>query len=401
MARKRAMMQLMDAIHSVGAEVGNVSQWCRVNGVDRRTFYRHRARARVEGQWRPRSRRPKTTPHATPEPVVAEILRLRKVLAPDNGADFIRDALAVTAADADWTVHGWRVPSRATINRTLSRAGLLATNPRKRPRASWRRFSYARPRDCYQIDATEVILADGTTVVVFDVIDDCTRLLVACQAAPSETTTAAIEAITAAFTDHGAPGIVLSDNGSAFTGRHRHDNAGPTRFARTVTTAGTRLIHSSPYHPQTCGKVERHHQTLKKWLTHQPHQPTTLTELQTLLDIYRTYYNTQRRHSAIGRRTPHQAWDHAQQPDGNGHGGPHNLPIQTDATVHTLKVGTQGGVNLGKQIRLRINLAHAGHTITIIRDTDRITAYTTDGDPIGHLHLDHTKTYQGTLTPAA
>ena len=395
------MMLLMDAILSAGVEVSNISQWCRVNGVDRRTFYRHRTRARAEGQWRPRSRRPKTMPHSTAEPVVAEILRLRQVLAPDNGADFIRDELVVIAAAADWITRGWRVPSRATINRTLSRAGLLATNPRKRPRACWRRFCYARPRDCYQIDATELTLADATKVVVFDVIDDCTRLLTACRAAPSETTTAAIEAITVAFDDYGPSGIVLSDNGAAFTGRHRHDNAGPTRFARTVTAAGTRLIHSSPYHPQTCGKVERHHQTLKKWLAHHPHPLSTLTDLQTALDTYRQYYNTQRRHSALGRRTPQQAWDQALQPQASGHGGPGNLPIQTDATIHTLKVGTQGGVYLGKHIRLRIGLAHAGHTITIIRDGDRITAYTNDGDPIGHLHLDHTKTYQGTLTPAA
>lgn len=240
MARKRAIMQLMDAIHTAGAEVGNVSQWCRVNGVDRRTFYRHQARARAEGQWQPRSRRPKTTPHATPEPVVAEILRLRHALAPDNGADFIRDELAATATAQDWTTHGRRVPSRATINRVLARHDLLDTNPRKRPRSSWRRFSYARPRDCYQTDATEITLAEGTTAVVFDVIDDCTRMLVACRAAHSETATAAIEAITAAFDEFGPPAIVLSDNGSAFT-------------AATGTTTPGRPASPAPSPPRAPG----------------------------------------------------------------------------------------------------------------------------------------------------
>lgn len=395
MTRKRAIMQLMDAMHATDAKIDNVSLWCRVNGVDRRTFYRHRARARAEGQWRPRSRRPKSTPHATPEPVVAEILRLRSALAPDNGADFIRDELGAVAAAQSWAAAGWTVPSRATINRVLAKHGLLVSNPRKRPRASWRRFSYARPRDCYQIDATETALADGTTVVVFDVIDDCTRLLVACRAARSETAAAAIEAITAAFDEFGAPAIVLSDNGSAFTGRHRHDNAGPTRFARTVTTAGTRLIHSSPYHPQTCGKVERHHQTLKKWLASQP-TPATLEDLQTLLEAYREYYNTRRRHSAIGRRTPHKAWN-----DTTIHGGPTYPPAQTDATIHQLKVTKNGTVYLGKRMRLLIGRERTGHTITVIRDGDRATAYTSNGDPIGYTHLDHTKTWQGQLTPAA
>lgn len=396
MTRKRAIMQLMDAILTAGAEVGNVSLWCRVNGVDRRTFYRHRARARAEGQWQPRSRRPKTTPHATPEPVVAEILRLRRVLAPDNGADFIGDQLAVTALAQDWAALDWTVPSRATINRVLARHGLLVSNPRKRPRSSWRRFAYARPRDCYQIDATETVLTDATKVVVFDVIDDCTRLLVACRAAPAETAAAAIEAITAAFDECGAPGIVLSDNGSAFTSRNRHDNTGPSQFARTVTAAGTRLIHSSPYHPQTCGKVERHHQTLKKWLTHQPTPPATLEDLQTLLDTYREHYNTRRPHSAIGRRTPHHAWNHAEV-----HGGPAHLPIQTDATVHQLKVTREGTVRLGRRMTLLIGRDRTGHTITVIRDADRATAYTTNGDPIGYIHLNHAKTWQGALTPAA
>jgi transposase InsO family protein len=395
MARKRAIMQLMDAMFTAGVEISNVAQWCRVNGVDRRTFYRHRARARAEGQWRPRSRAPKTIPHATPEPVVAEIVRLRHVLAPDHGAEFIRDALAEIAATTGWAARGWPVPSRATVNRVLARHGLLESNPRKRPRSSWRRFCYARPRDCYQIDATETALADGAKVVVFDVLDDCSRTLVACRAAASETTLAAIDAITAAFAEFGPPAIVLSDNGSAFTARLRHDNAGPTRFALTVTGAGARLIHSSPYHPQTCGKVERHHQTLKKWLTQRP-APTTLPELQTLLDTYREYYNTRRRHSAIGRHTPHQAWHQAQT-----HGGPGHLPTQTDATLHHLTVDATGNLYLGSNYRLRIGPHHARHTITIIRDGDRVTAYTNNGDPIGHLHLNHTKTYQGKLIPAA
>jgi transposase InsO family protein len=394
------MMQLMDATLTAGVKIDNVSEYCRVNGIDRSTFYRHRKRITQEGQWQPRSRRPHTSPHATPPEVVAEILLLRAQLRPDNGADPIGDRLTEIAAEQDWAARGWRVPSRATINRILARNGMLESNPRKRPRSSWRRFSYARPRDCYQIDATETTLASGQTVVIFDVLDDHSRTLVACHAAPSETSQAATTAITAAITEYGAPGIALSDNAAAFTGRHRSANAGPTLFARTLTTAGTRLIHSSPYHPQTCGKVERHHQTLKKWLAHQPLQPRTLTELQTMLDTYRTYYNTRRRHSAIGRRTPHQAWTDALQPGSTGHGGPGHPPRQTDATIHTLTTDTRGKTSLGK-IRIRIGAHHTNTTITIIRDGDRITAYTTDGHPIGHLHLDHTKLYQGTLTPTA
>jgi putative transposase len=384
MASRQLVVSAMDALLLAGVRIGNVAQWCRDNGVNARTFYRHRARIAAEGAWRARSRRPHHAPAATPAELDAWICKLRVDLVPDNGADYIRDALIDVAARE---CPDWAVPSRSTINRVLARHHLLQSNPAKRPRSSWRRFSYARPRDCYQIDATEITLADGRVVVAFDVLDDCTRLLVACRAAAGETADAAIAAITRAARDHGPPGLVLADNGSAFTSRYQHHNAGASRFARTVNAWGTRLIHSSPYHPQTCGKAERHHQTLQQWLATQPHQPATLRQLQTLLDRYRAHYNA-RRHSALARRTPHHAWTTAAQ-----HGGPQTLPVQTDATVHRLRVSRYGTIAV-TGCRIGVGCAHTGQTLTLIRDGDRATVYTPDGDPIGHTILTPGKHYQ-------
>lgn len=395
------MMRYVDAMLTAEAKIDNVARWCRENGVNRRTFYRHRARIEAEGRWVQRSRRPKHSPNASPELVVGEVLRLRRDLAPDNGADPIRDRLLVLAAEQGWSGQGLTVPSRATINRILDRHGLLVKNPKKRPRASWRRFSYARPRDCYQIDATEVRLANGEKVVVFDVLDDCTRLLVACHAALAETGDAAITAITKAKDAFGAPAIVLCDNGTAFTtrwiGGPTTKKPAPGKFTRTVTAWNTRLIHSSPYHPQTCGKVERHHQTLKRWLAHQTTRPQTLAQLQTQLTTYQAYYNIERTHTALRRQTPRQAWDNAE-----SHGGPNNMPRQTDANLHeNLKVARNGIVDLGTNIRINLGTKHAEQTINIVIDHNRATAYALDGNPIGYIHIDHNKHYQGKLTPAA
>ena len=387
-------MKLMDATLAAGVKITNVTQWCAGNGVDRRTFYRHRARTRAQGSWQAGSRRPLSAPGATPGPVTAEIVRLRADLAPGNGADHIVAALRAVAARAEWAAAGWRVPHRSTVNKILKAVGLVTAQPQKRPRRSWRRFACARPRDCYQIDATEVKLAGGQAVVIFDVLDDCTRLLAACRATPAETAAAAVAAITDAFTARGAPAIVLCDSGAAFSGaalNHRRKGRGP--FARAVAAAGARLIHSSPYHPQTCGKVERHHQTLKKWLASRP-AAATLAELQALLDTYLDYYNNHRHHTAVAT-TPGRAWTSAA-----SHGGPGHLPRQDDATVHHLTVAPNGNVGIGTLI-VHLNPAHAGRTITAIRDGSRLTAYTTAGDPIGHIHLDHAKRYQGTITPAA
>jgi putative transposase len=380
----------MDATLAAGVKITNVAGWCRVNGVDRRTFYRHRARIEAEGSWQPRSRRPRSSPGLTGPEVTAHIVQLRAELAPGNGADAIVAALEDLAAAGGWAAKGWRVPHRSTVNKVLKRAGLVTPQPHKRPKSSYRRFAYARPRDCYQIDATEVKLAGGQAAVIFDVLDDCTRLLAACHAADAETAAAAITAITTAAAACGAPGIVLCDNGLAFSGGLAAGGA----FARTVTAMGSRLVHASPYHPQTCGKVERHHQTLKNWLAAQPTTPATLAELQAMLGTYRAWYNTRRHHTAIAA-TPAAAWDTAA-----SHGGPGHLPRQDDATVHHLTINADGNITISR-LRIHLGKKRAGQAVTAIRDHGHVTVYDPAGQPLGHIHLDHTKRYQGSLKPAA
>jgi putative transposase len=392
MTRRVARMKLMDATIEARVTV-NVTRWCEANGISRRTFYRHRKRIEQEGSWQPRSRRPKTSPGATPPEVTAAIVRLRTELAPASGADAIVAALAGVAAADGWQRKGWRVPHRSTVNKILKQQGLVTPEPRKRPKSSWRRFAYARPRDCYQIDATEVKLAAGATAVVFDVLDDCTRLLAACHAADAETAAAATAAIRAAAAACGPPAIVLCDNGSAFTGGPAYRGAGASTFGRAVTAMRARVIHSSPYHPQTCGKVERHHQTLKNWLATRP-APATVPELQALLDDYRDWYNTRRHHTAINA-APAQAWQAAP-----AHGGPGQLPRQDDAAIYKLTV-TANGTIIINTLTINIGASHIGQPITAIRDHDHLTVYTTTGEPIGRMHLDYTKRYQGTISPAA
>ncbi|QSB16088.1 IS481 family transposase [Natronosporangium hydrolyticum] len=382
MATRQHIMKLLDAQLAAGVRV-SAAQFAREHGVSARTVYRHRARIQAEGVWQERSRRPHHSPTTTPEDLDAWIVKLRADLGVDNGADFIRDALISIHARTSPT---WQVPSRSTINRVLSRHDLLVRNPAKRPRSSYRRFSYARPRDCYQIDATETKLATGATAVIFDVLDDCTRTLVACHAAPAETSKAAVAAITKAVDAYGAPAVVLSDNGAAFTSRLTRPGS-LSGFVRTLLNWRIRPINSSPYHPQTCGKVERHHQSLKKWLRAQP-APATITDLQQLLDRYRTHYNHQRRHSALpGRATPQQAWTSAA-----SLGGPDSPPIQTDATLHRCTVAANGNIRIGRHTT-SVGIARAGGTVTAVRNGDHATVYSTDGQPIGYVHIDPAKRY--------
>jgi putative transposase len=386
-------MKLLDATLQVGVPIENVAEWCRLNGVEPRTFYRHRARVAAEGAWSERSRRPLRSPATTPEWLVTRILALREQLAPDNGADNIHAALREAAEQPDWPP-GAVVPARATINRVLGRAGLLARNPAKRPRSSYRRFAYARPRDCFQIDGTEHSLADGSVVVAIDIIDDCSRVWVASHVAPRETTAAAITALTGAIAEFGAPGLVLADNGSAFTGRIGQANlTRPGRFAAAVLSHGSRLIHSSPYHPQTLGKCERLHQTADKLLEHFfPGPAGSPADLQQRLDRVREHYNTRRRHAAVGT-TPQRAWDGAP-----AHGGPDRLPLQTDATVHRLTVIPHGTVSLGRHL-IRLGARYGGTEVTALVNGNQVSFHSLDGELIGQLTLDPAKRY-ATLSAA-
>lgn len=380
-------MKLLDATLQVGVPIENVAQWCRLNGVEPRTFYRHRARVAAEGAWTERSRRPQHSPTATPQWLVARIVALRRELAPDNGADNIHAALLDAAAQADWPA-GAAVPVRSTVNRVLAREDLLERNPRKRPKSSYRSFAYARPRDCFQIDGTEHTLADGTVVVAIDIIDDCTRVWVASHVAPAETTAAATAAFTSAIGEFGAPGLVLADNGSAFTGGpNRRRQTHPGRFAAAVTATGARLIHSSPYHPQTLGKCERLHQTADKLLTHFfDGPPSSITELQTRLTTVRQHYNDRRRHSAVAT-TPRRAWDNAP-----AHGGPAQLPLQTDATVHHRRVHPNGRVDLGPNT-IRLGAGYGGRQVTLLVNGPRVTLHALDGQLLGHVTVDPAKRY--------
>lgn len=367
-----------------------LSAWCRENEVSRATAYRHLERIRAEGTWAPKSRRPDSCPHATAPAVREEVIAIRERLMgleyADIGADVVRAELEPVAAQC-----GWPVPARSTIHSILRQAGLVTPHPKKRPRSSYRRFTYARPRDCYQIDGTDVSDIVGFQAVVVEVLDDHSRALVGTHAAPTETAASASTAMRQAFTEYGPPALVLADNGLAFSNRLSPTGA-PTRFTRLITGKGARIIHSSPYHPQTCGKVERHHQTFFKWLRAQP-QPANVDELNELIQQYRTWYNTQRWHS-VWRRTPKAQWDSALEL-----GGPQHLPVQTDATVRTVKVTSHGKITV-RSAQVTVGLPLAGQRLTALLDGDHLTVYGPNGAPLGHTNLDYSRLHQGQLTAA-
>lgn len=115
---------------------------------------------------------------------------------------------------------------------------------------------------------------------ILQILDDHSRLDVCSYAARGESSAAAWAALERAMDGHAVPVHLLSDNGLAFSGKRR---GGMSELERNLAALGTLAIAASVRHPQTCGKNERAHQTLRKWLAKQP-PAATLTELQTQLD---------------------------------------------------------------------------------------------------------------------
>jgi transposase InsO family protein len=321
----------------------NVTQFCRDHGVSTWFFWNLRRRHEREGDvvLEPRNRAARTVANKTPAGVEDAIVAERKRLTDaglDNGPATIAFHLAALAG----------LPSEATIWRILRARGFITPDPSKKPKRTHRRFTAERANECWQLDDTGWELADGTAVKILNVVDDHSRLLIASSAMVTCTGAAALVVLAAAAAILGWPARFLSDNAQAFR----------RVLADALRPLGVAAGHSRPHHPQTCGKVERFHQTLKKWLAAQP-PAETLEQLQAQLDLFRLIYNHHRPHRAIGRRLPAHVWSHAPK------SGPADHPLGT--TTQTWQtVVVEGRVSAGQHYRISIGAAHNGLPATIV-----------------------------------
>jgi transposase InsO family protein len=352
------------------------------------------ARYRVEGQgaFEARSRRPKRSPRALPEATVDLIVELRKDLAGqglDAGPDTIRWHLQQR--------HGLEV-SRASIARHLARLGLVTPQPAKRPKASYTRFQAELPNECWQADFTHYRLADGRDTEILCFIDDHSRYAISLTAHRPVTGQNVLDVFGRAVAAHGPPASTLTDNGMVFTTRLSGGHGGRNGFETELRRLGIRQKNSRPNHPTTCGKVERFHQTLKRWLAAQPHQPHDLAGLQVLLDSFVNHYNHRRPHRSLpGRATPAAAYQ----------ARPKATPGSRDHDTHWRVrhdiVDQAGHVTLrynGRLHHIGIGRTHARTRITLLAaDRDIRIINTTTGEVLRHLTLDPNIDYQPTGRP--
>jgi transposase InsO family protein len=372
-------------VTAVVGEGRSKSEVARDYGVSRRWVQILVQRFVAEGEagLEPRSRRPHRSPQRISEALEHEIVAIRKQLdqlGHDNGPQTIGFHLERRVAQP---------PSVSTIWRVLTRRGFVTPEPHKRPKSSYIRFQADQPNERWQLDITHWALSDGTEVEILNQIDDHSRLAIGSDARVTFKAADVVACFRRASATWGIPAQMLSDNGAVFTGIPRQ--GGRVALELELISRGVRFRHSRPYHPQTCGKVERFHQTQKRWLANQP-PAKTLRALQAQLNRFRDYYNTTRPHRALGRRTPLEAFE----------ARPEALPTGAAITeghyrVRHDRVCDSGTITLRYNSRLHhigLGRRHAGQRVLILAHDRHIRVLTEHGQLLRQLTLEPTRNYQ-------
>lgn len=369
----------------------------RTYGVSKGWVSKLLTRWRREGDaaFQPRSRRPLSSPNALAVETVELILELRHRLTA-KGLDAGAHSIA-------WHLqhHHHVTASVSTIWRTLKRAGLVEPEPKKRPKSSYLRFEADLPNECWQSDFSHYRLADGRGAEILTFLDDCTRYAVSITAHRAVTTPIVVATFRAAAETHGNPASTLTDNGMVFTVKHSGwgRRGGRNAFETELRDRGIVQKNGSPSHPQTQGKVERFQQTMKNWLHAQHPQPTTLADLQQLLDDFADEYNQRRPHRSL----PHQATPAARY---------HSLPKATPtpggrdqdnhARLRRDRIDKSGTVTLrirGKLRHIGIGRAHARtHVLILANDLDITVINAATGELLRELTIDLGRDYQPRTT---
>ena len=381
-------------INAVLVEGRSVKDVCEAHDISRSWLYELIARYRELGDdgLKLLSRRPRSSPTRVAPAIEDEIVALRKEL-----TDLGVDAGAHTIQYHLQQRHRRRrraVPSVATIWRVLSRRGFVIPQPQKRPKSSWRRFAAELPNECWQADTTHWALADGTDVEILNVIDDHSRLLVASRAFVTAKAADVVETFHQGACELGLPASMLTDNGASFTAESRR---GACAIELELLVLGIDYKHSRPYHPQTCGKVERFHQTLKRWLAKQ-RRAATVAALQAQLDRFRTYYNTTRPHRALGRRTPATAFAARTKATPRRPGS----TVPAEHRVRRDRIDTGGKVTLrykSKLVHLGVGRRYIGTRVMLLVANRDVRVINDDGELLAEFTIDPTKTYQTQKRP--
>lgn len=272
----------------------NKSELCRRYRISRPTGDKWIERFEAQGRagLADRSRRPQCSPERTRLAVEEAIVTLRRQH-PAWGARTLRARLlAMGREDLPASV--------STVHAILERHGLIDPQQSDQHRA-FERFERAQPNELWQMDFKgHVALSSGGRCHPLTVLDDHSRFNVCIKALANEQRQGVQRALSETFRCYGLPQWIITDNGAPWGDSREHRYTGLSVW---LIRLGVSVSHSRPYHPQTLGKDERFHRTLKaEVLAHEP--LIDLPHAQARFDSWRAVYNFERPHHALGLQPP-------------------------------------------------------------------------------------------------
>jgi len=305
----------------------NIRQLCQAFGISPKTAYKWLARFDEQGDagLKDQSRRPRSSPLRSPMQLEQQVLELHQRY-PCWGSRKLRALLPEPR------------PHATTIDAILRRHGCQIAGSVLPSASAHRRFEHEAPNLLWQMDFKghfPLIDACAGRCHPLTVLDDHSRYALCLQACADETGASVQAALIAVFRQYGLPQRITADNGAPWGIRQ---GEGLSKLAVWLIRLGIRLSHSRPYHPQTQGKDERFHRTLKRELIER-NGFHSLPECQHAFDQWRERYNLIRPHEALGQQPPVSRYRMSGRPY------PEQLPqVEYEPGEHVLKVRPKGQV---------------------------------------------------------
>ena len=274
----------------------NISHLSRRYGISRKTAYKWINRYSQEGYegLADRSRRPRHSPMKTPLLLESAALKVREDHSSWGGRK-IRARLIATGYDD--------VPSASTITGILHRNGKISPDESDKHR-SWKSFEYEEPNDLWQMDFKGHFPLKRGRCHPLTILDDHSRFSIGLRACTDEKRATVHRQLEDVFKTYGLPERMLLDNGPPWGGQGRSVY---TIFTVWLIRLGIRVLHSRAYHPQTLGKDERFHRTLKAELL-SGREFSDIDQSQASFDSWRECYNFERPHEALNMATPVESY---------------------------------------------------------------------------------------------
>lgn len=275
-------------VHAAAESSRNFSALCREFGITRKTGYKWITRSRGGETMQNRSRRPHSVANRTAPEIEQQIVAIRQSH-PGWGARKIAHVLGETEPCP---------PCVKTVNNILNRYHCIDKEESLK-HMPHTRFEKERCNEMWQADFKgEFRMQDGNYCFPLDIMDDHSRFAIRVEA-DTHTAGRVIPTFREAFYEYGMPDSILSDNGAQFAGFRQ----GYTQFEKWLMNHDVLPLHGRIKHPQTQGKIERFHRTMKQELL-KHYTPADITDAARALHAWRDSYNCERPHEALGMKCP-------------------------------------------------------------------------------------------------